>query len=164
MPFAFRVVKYPSKRQVELWSLRRNQHKRTGQIAKRKKISLAAVSKTLREADERIRILLENAAKMNKIRIDKLSSQLGYARGFSLVFKVTVYITYSPANGVQVWYEHEGPCEGCEKLGECRIAILQEYEERQILVLNSSMRPTDLGELLFKKIEEGMEVDSANPE
>ena len=122
-------------------------------IAKELDITPAAVSKTLSDADSRIQKLLENAARMNKIQLDLISPEFGFARGNSFVFKVKTYITYSPMNGVQVWYEHEGECAGCEEFGTCRQGIHLEFKERGIVILNKQMRPTDLVELLFKKLE-----------
>ena len=122
-------------------------------MAKAQNISPAAVSRTLSDADSRIKVLLENAANMNKIRIDLLSPELGFARGQSLIFKVRVYITYSPVNGLQVWYEHQGACEGCEEYGICRQTIIREFTERGLNVPNPALRPTDLIEVLFKKLE-----------
>lgn len=97
--------------------------------------------------------MLENAARMNKIRLDLLSPELGFARGKSLIFKTRVYITYSPINALQVWYDHKGECEGCEEFGECRRGILQEFKERNLAIPNPALRPTDLIELLVKTLE-----------
>jgi hypothetical protein len=69
------------------------------------------------------------------------------------MFKVKAFITYSPMNGLQVWYDHKGHCENCEEFGDCRRIILQEFKERHIMVQNEALRPTELGEILFEKIE-----------
>ncbi|MFX0092492.1 MAG: hypothetical protein ACFFBD_12080 [Candidatus Hodarchaeota archaeon] len=150
--FPYEKLKYPSETQAKIWRLKRTQI--TGiQIAKLKKISRASVSKTLKEANERIKTLLDNAARMNKIHLELLSAELGFARGYSHVFKVRAYITYSPINGVNVWYEHEGICEDCEDFTSCRKLLIQEFKERNLSVPTNVLRPTILGEILFQKIE-----------
>ena len=153
---SFLTLKYPSTSQMEIWQLKRT--RLTGkQIAQRKQISRAAVSKTLKEANKRVMALLENGARMNKIHLDLLNAKLGFARGYNHVFKVRAYITYSPINVVQVWYEHKGMCENCEDFVHCRKLLLQEYKERDLKVPNNALRPTTLGEILFQELEEMLE-------
>jgi hypothetical protein len=150
---SFLSPRYPSTLQMEIWQLKRT--KLTGkQIAYRKQISHAAVSKTLKEANKRVISLLENGARMNKIHLNLISAKLGFARGYSHVFKVRAYLTYSPTNGVNVWYEHKGVCENCEDFVNCRKLLLLEYKERDMKVPNNALRPTTLGEILFLELEE----------
>jgi len=156
------MLRYPSKKQVEIWSLKRTQITNDQQtfgkeLAKQMNISPAAVSQTLSKANGRIIALIKNAVKMNKIRVDLLSPELGFARGESLIFKTRTYITYSPENGVQIWYDHKGDCEGCEEFGECRRDILQEFKERNLRPPNPMLRPTDLVETLVKQLERMLE-------
>ncbi|MFX0066365.1 MAG: hypothetical protein ACFFC7_29735 [Candidatus Hermodarchaeota archaeon] len=156
---SYQKLRYPSPTQAVIWQLKRN--KLTGkQIAKQKQISLPSVSKTLKEANERVKALLKNAARMNKIHLNLISADLGFARGYSHVFKVRVFITYSPINGVNVWYEHEGVCEDCEDFISCRKVLIQEFKERNLSVPKDVVRPTTLGEILFQKIEEILNENS----
>ncbi|MFX0093544.1 MAG: hypothetical protein ACFFBD_17465 [Candidatus Hodarchaeota archaeon] len=138
---------------MEIWNLNRK-HFTGKEIAEKQEISRPAVSQALREANERIKALLENAAKSNKICLELLSEKYGYARGRSGMFKTTAYITYSPKNGLQVWYDHKGHCESCDEYGDCRRIILQEFKERYLKVPNDALIPTKLGEILFQEIEE----------
>ena len=72
MSSKFITLKYPTLLQIEIWLLKRN--KMSGvQIARTKQISRATVSKTLKKANERVKSLLENAARMNKIHLDILN-------------------------------------------------------------------------------------------
>ncbi|MHA1979198.1 MAG: hypothetical protein ACW98I_20015 [Candidatus Hodarchaeales archaeon] len=157
MYFSPRKIKYPTKKQLEFWILKRNQLLSI-EIAEQKKVTQGFVSKSLGEANERVRGLIENAAHMNKISIDVLSDKLGYARGQSHMFDVPAYITYSPRNGVQVWYEDKGECVTCEKYDFCRTVILQEFKERNLKLTNPTLKPTQLIEVLIKKLEEMIET------
>ncbi len=148
-----RRVKYPSRKQIDYWSLSRNQFSGR-EIAAKKDVTPGMVSKTLSEANNRIKALLQNAARMNKITLEVISPELGYARGTSHMFNVAVYITFSPDNGVQVWYDHKGSCVQCERYAFCRDTILQEFKERNIEVENPTLRPTDLVEILLNNLEE----------
>jgi hypothetical protein len=149
----YSAPKYPSSKQVEIWSLKRENYLGKD-IAEKKSVSPARVSQLLKEANERIGNLLETTAKANKIQLEVISAQLGYAQGVSCIFNVQAYITFSPANGLQVWYDHKGHCGDCEEFADCRRIILQEFRERKIRVPNEFLQPTDLGELLFRTVEE----------
>ena len=152
MYFFPRKVKYPTSIQLEIWKLKRSKLKGK-EIAKQKNVTPGFVSNSLSEANSRIRGLIENAAHMNKITLDLINEELGFARGLSHMINVKCYITFSPKNGVQVWYEHKGDCVSCEKYVICREILYQEFRERDLAIDNPSMRPTDLVELLFQKLE-----------
>ncbi|MHA1967836.1 MAG: hypothetical protein ACW964_08545 [Candidatus Hodarchaeales archaeon] len=149
----YKRIIYPTKTQVELWFLKRSMHSGAA-IAKRKNVSSAFVSKALKEANKRITSILQETARTNKISLNLLDSELGFARGHSRMFDLKAYITFSPANGVQVWYDHKGDCATCEDFAGCRKHLMQEYRERDIEVKNPALRPTDLGEHLFQILEE----------
>lgn len=152
-----RKIKYPTDKQLELWKLKREKLKGK-EIAERKNVTTGFVSKTLMDANERIRGLLENAAHMNKITVEILSEEVGFLRGKSAMLGgIRCYITFSPRNGVQVWYEHKGECSECEKYAMCRDILLQEFKERDIPLKSPTLRPTDLTDLLFQHLEEEAE-------
>lgn len=148
--------KYPTPRQITIWTLKRN--KMTGrEIVKQIQVDPAFVSRSLKEANKRIKALIEEVGKMNKIKIQMINGELGIARGYSHILNISAYITFSPINGLQVWYEHKGECTSCEEYAECRKALLQEFKERNIEAPNSTLRPTDLSDYLFEKIEAMLE-------
>jgi hypothetical protein len=149
---SYRRIRYPTETQVEIWFLKRN--KISGkEIAEQKEVSPAFVSKAFVEAKNRIRSLLEETAKSNKTTLDLIDETIGFAKGYNHTFNVTSYITFSPKNGIQVWYDHEGECIVCERYGQCRKILLQEYKERDIKIEDPQLRPTDLGKQLFKILE-----------
>ena len=144
--------KFPTEIQVEIWKL--NRDKVSGRkIAKEKEVTPAFVSKTLKEASKRIENLMLDHARANKIKLDLVNIELGFARGFSKMLNVKAFITFSPSNGVQVWYEHKGECASCELLDTCRSFLKIEFDERNIKLESETLAPTDLGEKLFDKLE-----------
>ena len=145
--------KQPTERQVIIWNL--NRDNLTGrEIAKKIDVDPAFVSRSLKEANKRIKGLLEDTGRMNKIKLDLVNGELGFARGHSHIFNISAYLTFSPINGLQVWYSHKGECNSCEEFLECRNALLQEFKERNIEIPDEIIQPTDLSDLLFQKIEE----------
>jgi hypothetical protein len=138
---------------MEVWVLKRNKRMNGKEIAEKKNIATATVSKSLKEANFRIQDLLKSTARSNKIQLDIISPKLGYGRGYSPTLKLRVYITYSPVNGIQVWYDHQGECEMCEELNGCRLLLVQEFKERNLKIPHKAVRPTELSALLFSKIE-----------
>ncbi|MFW9997023.1 MAG: hypothetical protein ACFFD4_33580 [Candidatus Odinarchaeota archaeon] len=131
-----------------------NREKYSGRaIAKQKKVTPAFVSQTLKEANERIKALLQESARANKVKLDYLNTELGFARGQSQMLKLKTYITFSPVNGVQIWYEHQGDCVDCEVFEDCRAALLQEFKERNLPIDNPALAPTLLSERLFDQLE-----------
>jgi len=150
---SYRRIRYPTETQVEIWFLKRN--KISGKkIAEQKDVSTAFVSKSFVEAKKRIRSLLEETAKSNKITLSLINESIGFASGHSHMFNVKSFITFSPKNGFQVWYDHEGDCVSCERFGQCRKVLLKEFAERNIELNNPHLRPTDLGKQLFTILEE----------
>jgi hypothetical protein len=145
--------KPPTERQVAIWAMKRS--KLTGrEIAKRIDVDPGYISRSLKLANKRIKGILEESARMNKIKLKFINSELGFAHGHSHFFNISAYITFSPKNGFQVWYEHKGDCTSCEEFNDCRETLIQEFKERNIRIPNASLRPTDLSDLLFNKIME----------
>lgn len=153
-----RRIKYPTEKQLKIWELKRNQFEQK-EIADKRKVTIGFVSKSLSEANRRIEGLLQNAANGNKISLDVLNGELGYARGKSHMFDIMAYITFSPKNGVQVWYEDKGDCINCEKYAYCREVIQQEFTERNIQLESPSLQPTLLVEKLITEIEKRLEIE-----
>ncbi len=106
--FAYsRKARYPTDKQVQIWNLKRENF--TGkEIAKKLNADPGFVSRSLKEANTRIKGLLENVARMNKIKLDLLNEELGVARGHSHMFNIKTYITFSPTNGINICMTMKG--------------------------------------------------------
>jgi hypothetical protein len=151
--FAFpRKTKYPTDAQLEIWTLNRN-NIQGKEIAKLKDVTQAFVSKTLKITTNRIEDLLVNAAKTNRITLEIIDPVLGFAKGYHHTLKDVAHLTFSPQNGVQVWYEHQGDCADCGIFDECRTMLLNEFKGRNLKPKNETLAPTHLADELFLKLE-----------
>jgi hypothetical protein len=125
-------------------------------IARELDISRQTVHKAADVADSKVSQALMETARLNKIKVRVVNPAIGILSGFSSEFKTLVIITFSAKNGVQVWYKHEGDCENCDYLENCRKTLLAEMEERNIQLPKSleSMPPTKISEFLFQRLTE----------
>ncbi|MHA2299165.1 MAG: hypothetical protein ACXAEU_24730 [Candidatus Hodarchaeales archaeon] len=151
--FAFpQKTKYPTDAQLEIWTLNRNRIQGK-EIAKMKNVTPAFVSKTLKLTTKRIEGLLVNAAKTNRITLEIIDPVIGFAKGYNHTLKDISHLTFSPQNGVQVWYEHQGDCVDCDIFEECRLMLLNEFKERNIKPKSETLAPTNLADELFINLE-----------
>jgi hypothetical protein len=120
-------------------------------IAKELKVSRPFVSQAQRIAKGRIKKLILAAAQMNRITIDNISTDFGFARGFNPATEAKTYITFSPEFRVQVWYDHEGDCGKCELHTECD-RILRGLAAEWGFSIPNDMNPTEVAKTLFDKI------------
>ncbi|RLI54413.1 MAG: hypothetical protein DRO87_09360 [Candidatus Thorarchaeota archaeon] len=151
----FRDLKYPTSTQNRIWSLRRKQV-RPVDIAEQLSVSKAFISKSQRIAEERIDGLMRHAARSNRIRLDRVSPQHGFAQGYCAAYDARTYITYSPKIGVQMWLDHTGDCSGCSELKECT-RILKTLSEEWDLEIDESVPPTERASKLFQSMRRKLE-------
>ncbi len=144
---------YLTSKQRLIWDLKRKGLPEAG-IARKLGVTRQTTHKALNIANSKVYKALEEAAKLNKIKVRTVEPTKGVLAGYSPEFKTSVIITFSARNGVQIWYKHEGACETCDQLQVCRIMLLAETEDRNIqLPKNSdSILPSKLAEILFSKI------------
>jgi hypothetical protein len=146
------VTLFTNEKQFEFWKLRRARiHNIT--IAANFGISRQAVSKALLKIDGKIETALREMARANRIAIMKVNPQLGVLLGRSVPLGVDAIIFVSGGHGVQVWYEHDGDCSGCEEYAEC-VELLWDYAGELGIVLNRTADPTKMAEELFTKVKE----------
>jgi predicted transcriptional regulator len=144
-----------NEKQFEFWILRRNGLPNIN-IAKQFGISRQAVSRALLSMDKRIEETLLEMARANRIEVEKLDSKKGILFGRSIPVKADTIIFASVKHGIQVWYEHEGECEACERYREC-IELLWDFAEEMNLKLQSTEDPTKIADELFRKLKELVE-------
>jgi len=146
----FTTLRYPTKQQSLIW-LRRRQKDRPSDIAKDLKVSKPFVTMEQKRAEARIKRLIEHAASVNRVKIQHLSAQYGFAEGYCYSYNSKTFITYSPKIGVQNWYIHKGDCGTCDMEEQCK-EILYTLAEEWEIAFPPNMPPTELGEFLFNTI------------
>jgi len=117
-------------------------------------VSRQAIHKTLNQANERVLGALLDTAQINKLDVKKADPSKGVLVGYSPGFRSRVFVIYSAQNGVQLWYEHQGQCEGCKRLEDCTQKLLETAKEWEIdLTLEEErLPPTLLAEKLFSEV------------
>ena len=126
------------------------------QIASKLEVSRQAIHKTLHKANNKVHEALLDTAEVNKLDVKVVNSEKGFLVGYSPGFRSRVFLTYSPKNKVQLWYEHQGQCEGCQRWEECSQRLIEIAKEWEVDLTEeeSSMPPTLLAEKLFTGVEE----------
>lgn len=150
---------YLTPRQRDLWRLRREGLTESG-ISRREEISRQSVHIILNVAREKISQALEEAAEINRVRIEHTDALKGILVGESLEFGHKVVITYSPSNGIRVWYAHDDDCRECKLDKSWVKVILKEAQERQIPLTDAELRlpPHKLAKHVFSKILPGVKL------
>ena len=154
---------YLTSKQKLVWRLKSEGYTEAG-IGRKLDITRQTVHKALNVANQKILEALEETAKINGIEIQAVSPAQGYLTGYSPHFSTGAFVTYSPSNGIQIWYEHEGDCKKCSRAKECRDALLDEAKERKIDFGKDvdKMLPSKLAQALFSKIKGEMADDKAH--
>jgi len=138
-------------KQFEFWVMRR---KGTANItiAQMLGISRQAVSRGLRNMDEKVDTALRDMATANQILMEKISPGQGILVGKSVPFNTAAIIFVSSKHGVQVWYEHDGDCGSCERYNKC-IELLWDYASELGIKIGKTAHPTAMAEELFAKVK-----------
>jgi len=153
----FSTLRYPTKQQNLIW-LRRRQKIRPSEIAKDLRMSRPYVSIEQKKAEERIKKLIEHAASVDRVKIERTSARYGIAEGYCHANSSKTYITYSPKIGVLNWYEHIGNCGTCDILNQCSEALHTLAEEWEIHA-PPDIPPTELSKYLFNTIRRRLKWD-----
>jgi len=140
-----------------IW-LRRRQKDRPSEIAKDLNVSRPYVSMEQNRAEDRIKKLMQHAASVNRVKIERLSARYGIAEGYCHTYDSRTYIVYSPKMGVQNWYVHQGECGTCDLEAQCKETLRTLAEEWEIGI-PPEMPPTELGVYLFDAIRRRLKWD-----
>ena len=147
---------YLTPKQRKYWSLRRKGLSQA-EISRMMGVTRQTVNKTFDAIDSRVSKALLEAAEINRIEVSRVDPKKGFLLGRSPSLGVDVLVTFSDRNGIQVWYRGEGGCSECGWRNSCREKLLFEAEERGIELPEGAeeMEPSELAEILFKKIVGG---------
>ncbi|MBS7648174.1 MAG: LuxR C-terminal-related transcriptional regulator [Candidatus Bathyarchaeia archaeon] len=150
---------YLTPRQRQMWSLMRGGLTES-EISRELNISRQSVHVMLNAAQSKILQALNEAAEVNRIQVRYLDVKKGILVGHSPEFDHKVVITYSPKNGIRIWYAHDEECKKCEFDKEWVKIILDEAEERGIKLSEGELRlhPSQLAKIIFKKILPSVEL------
>lgn len=148
---------YLTARQRHLWGLSLGGLTES-EISRKAEISRQSVHIILNVARDKVSRALKEAAKVNRIQIKHMDVMKGILAGKSLEFDHKVVITYSPSNGVRIWYAHDDDCRECEFDKSWTKIILKEAQERQVELSDAELRlpPHKLAKLIFTKILPGV--------
>jgi hypothetical protein len=139
--------KFLTRRQESIWQKSR-QEIAPSAIARELEVSRPLVSKTQRIAEGKVERILLHCASTNRIKIRHISPRHGFAVGYCALNKSDTYIVYSPAIGTQVWFKHEGSCNGCSEQSICE-KIVRTIAHEWNLPVTKGMPPTEAAEELF---------------
>jgi transcriptional regulator len=150
---------YLTARQRHLWSLKLGGLTESD-ISRKEEISRQSVHIILDVAQEKLSQALKEAAEVNRIRVSRMDAAKGVLFGESLEFGHKVVVTYSPSNGIRIWYAHDDDCRECKLDKSWVKVILKEAEERRIELSAAEIRlpPHKLAKLIFSKILPGAEL------
>jgi DNA-binding CsgD family transcriptional regulator len=139
-------------RQFRFWVMRRKGTPNIS-IANLLGISRQAVSRALLTLDKKIGTALEDMAYANQIAIEKVNVERGILFGRSIPFQAPAIIFVSISHGMQVWYEHEGDCNSCQRYTQC-IELLWDYADELGISIEKTEDPTKMADELFARVKE----------
>jgi transcriptional regulator with XRE-family HTH domain len=147
---------YLTSKQLSFWTLRRRGLTQA-EVSRRIGVTPQTTNKTFNAIDAKISRALTDAAQLNRLDIRRIDLRNGFLLGYSPTWRTDALVTFSEANGIQVWYKGEGDCSDCTKLESCRQMLVRESEERGISLPRDRGRinPSHLADNLFKTIMEG---------
>jgi len=147
-----------TEKQLKIWGMRRDGLS-LAEIARRLGITRQAISKSVKGIDERVSQTLEATAKAAKIEVRYMNPEKGVLLGYSHEADDRVILTFSTQHGVHIWHYYTGKCGGCELHETCREVILDEAEERGILLTEEEKvrPPAEIARLVFSKVIPGLE-------
>jgi hypothetical protein len=136
---------YLTSRETSVWDLRRKKNSQS-EIGRLMGFSRQASHHALELIDSKVEKAFEEAASTNGLEIRRVNLVDGIMEAYSPVHKVPVFVSLSRANGLRVWYMHEGECGVCQHEKGCRSFLEKEAAERGIDLNNEdlSQPPTEL--------------------
>ena len=141
---------YLTRRELSIWKLRRDGF-RQADIARRLGVQRQGINRALLTIDSKMGQALTEAATLNRLDIWNIDLENGVMEAYSQAHQVPTVVSFSEANGVQIWYLYEGACQVCNRFGSCRAMLIAEARERGITLTDEDLEasPTDLARKIF---------------
>jgi DNA-binding XRE family transcriptional regulator len=145
-------------RQLRIWGMRRDGLPQA-EIARRLGVTRQAINKVIGGIDDQVSLTLKQVARAAKIETRHVESGKGILLGYSHETNDRVIITFSTKHGAQVWHYYSGLCGQCEVGKTCRETILDEAEERGIMLTDEEKKnnPAEIARIVFSRILPGLE-------
>lgn len=141
---------YLTPRETSVWDLRRRKNSQS-EIGRLMGFSRQASHHALELINIKVEKAFEEAASTNGLYVRKVNLVDGIMEAYSPVHKVTVFVSLSRANGLKIWYMHEGECGIYQHEKGCRTFLEKEAAERGIDLSTEdlSQAPTQLALRVF---------------
>jgi len=97
---------YLTPKQLTFWSLRR-QGLTQAEVSRKVGVTPQTTNKTFNAIDAKIYRALTDTAQLHRLDIRRIGLEEGFLLGYSPTWKTDALVTFSVANGVQVWYKGE---------------------------------------------------------
>jgi hypothetical protein len=143
---------YLTPRETSVWNLRRKKNTQS-EIGRLIGFRRQASYHALELIDSKVEKAFEEAASTNGLEVKKVNLVDGIMEAYSPVHNFPVFVSLSKANGLRVWYMHEGECGICQHEKGCRTFLEKEAAERDIDLSNEdlSQPPTKLALMVFRR-------------
>ena len=141
---------YLTQRERDIWDLRRRRNTQS-QIGRTMGVSRQAIHKAYQIMDQKVKQAFLEVADASHLEPRSIDLVEGIMEAHSPAHKVPVVVSFSKANGVKVWYLHEGNCGGCHLESSCRETLESEARERgiEITAIDNLRPPTRLATKIF---------------
>lgn len=151
---SFRTA-YLTPRETNIWSIRRDE-KNKSEIGRHLGVSRQAIHISLSLIDTKIKKAFTEACESNKLEPRSINVKEGIMKAYSPAYGLPVVLSLTRVNGLQVWYLYERNCANCVRNTACRAMLLNEVEERKIVLTGEEleMAPTHLARAMFGRLTE----------
>ena len=141
---------YLTRREIDIWSLRRRRNSQS-EIGRLMGVSRQAINKAYRIIDQKVEQAFMEASDANHLEPRTVNPVEGIMEAYSPAHRLPVFVSFSKANGVKVWYLYEGNCRDCHLESSCRRTLENEAEERgvSLTAVDKLRAPAQLASMIF---------------
>ena len=141
---------YLTRREIDIWSLRRRRNSQS-EIGRLMGVSRQAINKAYRIIDQKVEQAFMEASDANHLEPRTVNPVEGIMEAYSPAHRLPVFVSFSKANGVKVWYLYEGNCRDCHLESSCRRTLENEAEERgvSLTAVDKLRTPAQLASMIF---------------